>query len=123
MSENSSGSGLGCLAPAVGIAGLIATFMLGPIDLGRSVYNGIIGDTPVLKEQLTDYVRRDIKKRNPSWTESQIEGALARELDYSFELNPKVNPQKVSIEYLWDSAEDHARSGFQRWVWTCQNDY
>jgi hypothetical protein len=58
--KTSSRRELGCLAPAVGIAGLVATLMLGPIDLGRSVYNQIIGDTPILKRELLDYSRRDI---------------------------------------------------------------
>src|SRR3989344_6031642 len=52
---------LGCLGPAVGIAGLVATFALGPIDLGRSVYNQIIGDTPVLKQELLNYVKRNYR--------------------------------------------------------------
>ncbi len=64
-SSGSSSSGLGCLAPMVGIASLVATFALGPTDLGRSVYNQIIGDTPVLKRQLVEYCRRDMMSTHP----------------------------------------------------------
>jgi hypothetical protein len=120
MSENSGssgGSGLGCLAPAVGIASLVATLMLGPVDLGRSVYNGITGDTPVLKEQLLDYSRRDIKRKNPNYTNQQAEVALADELHYKFNGSTEINPQKVSVERLWDASEDHARTWYERWVW------
>ena len=119
MSENSvprRGSGLGCLAPAVGIAGLVATLMLGPIDLGRSVYNGIIVDTPVLKQQLLDSSRRDISRKNPNYSGAQVEKILADELNYRLD-GEKINPQTISVEKLWDSSEDHARSWYQRWVW------
>ena len=52
--ESSRGIRLGCLGPAVGIAGIMATFIMGPVDLSRSVYNQIVGDTPVLKRELVD---------------------------------------------------------------------
>jgi len=120
MSENSGSSGgsrLGWLAHAVGIAGLVATLMLGPIDLGRSVYNGIIGDTPVLKEQLLDYSRRDVRRKNPNYTDKHVEGELANELHYRLNGSSEINPQKVSIERLWDASEDHARTWYERWVW------
>lgn len=107
---------LGLLAPAVGIAGLVATLALGPIDLGRSVYNQLIGDTPVLKRELLGYTRRDIQSRNPDYAAQQVESKLAKELSYKLE-GDKINPQDVSIEKLWDASEDHARSGYQRWVW------
>ena len=29
----------------------------------------------------------------------------------------KVDPQAISIHALWDASEDHARSGFKRWIW------
>jgi len=111
-----SSNPLGCLAPAVGIAGLVATLALGPVDLGRSVYNQIIGDTPILKRELLDYTRRDILRSNPNYTAQQVEGSLANELGYKFE-GDKIDPQNVSIEKLWDASEDHARSWYQRWVW------
>ena len=113
MSEN---NGLGCLGPAVGIAGLVATLMLGPVDLGRSVYNGVIGDTPVLKQKLVDYSRRGIKRENPNYSAQEVERALAGELNYRLSIN-NINPQEVSIEKLWDASEDHARSRYERWVW------
>ncbi|PIN73771.1 hypothetical protein COV20_06140 [Candidatus Woesearchaeota archaeon CG10_big_fil_rev_8_21_14_0_10_45_16] len=116
--KESSGSSnpLGCLAPAVGIAGLVATLALGPMDLGRSVYNQIIGDTPILKRELLDYTRRDIQRSNPKYTVQQVEGNLANELGYKLE-GDKIDPQDVSIEKLWDASEDHARSWYQKWVW------
>jgi hypothetical protein len=114
--KTSSSRELGCLAPAVGIAGLVATLMLGPIDLGRSVYNQIIGDTPILKRELLDYSRRDIQSKNRQYTPQQVETALADELGYSLD-GDRIHPLDVSIEELWDASEDHARSLYQRWVW------
>ena len=119
MSEEKSSSRsnpLGWLAPAVGIAGLVATFTLGPIDLGRSVYNQIIGDTPILKRELLDYTRRDIQRKNPNYNAQQVEKDLASELGYRLD-GDKIDPQDVSIERLWDASEDHARSWYERWVW------
>ena len=119
MSEEKSSSKsnpLGCLAPAVGIAGLVATFALGPIDIGRSVYNQIIGDTQILKRELLDYTRRDIQRNPRYYTAQQVERDLANELGYRL-YGDKIDPQDVSIEKLWDASEDHARSWYQRWVW------
>ncbi len=119
-SSNKGSSGLGCLSPAIGIAGLVATFALGPVDLGRSVYNQIIGDTPVLKRELLDYSRRDIHRKNPNYSLQQVETALASELGYNLGAViqvDKINPQDVSIETLWDNSEEHARSMYQRVVW------
>jgi hypothetical protein len=114
--NSSRGSELGCLAPMVGIAGLVATLMLGPIDLGRSVYNGVIGDTPVLKQQLVDYSRRDIKRKNPNYSAQEVDRTLSNELNYRLN-DDKINVQEVSVEKLWDASEDHARNWYERWVW------
>lgn len=120
MSENQSGgsssSGLGCLAPLVGIAGLVATFALGPIDLGRTVYNLIIGDTSTIKKELVDYSRRDLVKECPSYDLLTIERILAHEFKYKLE-GDKINPSDISMVKLWDASEDHAQSGYQGWVW------
>jgi hypothetical protein len=99
MSENNNagGSGIGCLGPFVGIAGLVAFIGLGPIDLGRSIYNQIIGDTPVLKRQLLDYSRRDIQRNSPNYTQLEVEKKLANELNYEL-TEERIDPQKVSIE-------------------------
>jgi len=105
-------SGLGCLGPFVGIAGLVATLSLGPIDLGRSVYNQLIGDTPVLKQQLINYCKRH----------SGDEAVLADTLGYRLGAEENINPQKVSIEALWDAAEVFAPSVYQQWVWTSLED-
>ena len=118
--DSSSGNGLGYFLGSVGIAGIVATFMLGPIDLARSVYNGIIGDTPVLKEQLLDYIRRDIRRKNLG---ENPEKDLANKIGvYNLDSNGRIDPQKVSVEKLWDAAEDHARSEYQRWIWTSLDD-
>ena len=120
---SSNSSPLGCLGPLVGIAGLVATFALGPIDLGRSVYNQIIGDTPILKRELLDYSRRDIQRKHLGYSALEIEAELANELchtGYTLEINvdkDKIDPQEISIEKLWDASEDHARSQYQRWIW------
>ncbi len=115
---------LGCLGPAVGIAGFVATFALGPIDLGRSVYNQIIGDTSILKRELLDYSRRDIQIKNQKWNNQQVESLLADELGHPlYQLKEeKINPQDISIEKLWDASEEHARSFYQRWVWPFLNE-
>jgi len=121
MGKDSNGSGLGCLAIPVGLAGLVASFSLGPIDLCRSVYNGIVGDTPVLKEQLVDYVRRDIARRNHSLAPADVESRMAIELNYVGKLpetgEVRLDSGKISIETLWNASEDHARSWYQRWIW------
>jgi len=100
----------------VGIASLVATFALGPTDLGRSVYNQIIGDTPVLKRQLVEYCRRDMMSTHPWEPASSIERRLGNELRYHFQnAGPEsetlgIDPNQVSIETLWDASEDHAQS-------------
>ena len=115
--SSSGGSGIGCL---------------GPVDLGRSVYNGIIGDTPVLKQQLVDYSKRDIKKLNPNYSFQEVETTLSNELNYRLKHHTMdllevettldnndsgINPQEVSIEKLWDASENHSKSWYKRWVW------
>ena len=112
MSED----GLGCLATTIGIAGLVATFALGPIDLGRSVYNQIVGDTPVLKRQLLDYSRSGIQRENPGYSTQEIENKLRKELGHKLD-GEVINPQDVEIGKLWDASEDHARSFYERFVW------
>ena len=110
------GRGLSILYSMAGIAAIVEVLRLGPIDLGRTVYNQIIGDTPVIKRQLVDYCRRDIQRRNPNYTTEQVDRELANELEYRLE-DGRINSQAVSIERLWDASEDHAKSWYQRWVW------
>ncbi|MBW3015551.1 hypothetical protein KY330_03955 [Candidatus Woesearchaeota archaeon] len=116
-SGSGSNDGLGCfLSTAVGIAGLVATLSLGPIDFTRTVYNQIIGDTPVIKRQLVDYVR----KNTPHYSTMQAlkaEYALAKEMKAEVR-DGRINPDSVSIETLWDLAEDYAKSSRDRWWWT-----
>ena len=111
-----------CLTVPVFIAGIVATFALGPIDLCRSVYNQIIGDTPVLKRRLTNYVRRGISKEHSGYELQKVEELLAYELNISISENGKVDPNQASIENLWDASEDNARSLYQRWVWPSLNE-
>ena len=85
-----------------GITALVGTFTLGPIDLERTIYNWVIGDIPVIKSKLVDYVRegvkREIEKYNSKFTPGQVEDRLAQEL-YLPPPNEgeKVNPQDASI--------------------------
>lgn len=106
-----------------GLAFLIGTFALGPIDFPRTVYNTFVGDTPLIKNRLTAYVREGIKRENLALKNSEIEQMLASELRVNLE-NGDVNPQNVAMERLWDASEDYAKSEYQRWVWpTLDNDY
>ncbi len=105
-----------CLA--VGIAGLFALLSskLGPIDFGRSAYNGIIGNVPILKQQLLDYSRSDVKLKNPRYSSRDVDKTLANELNYVL-TDGKINPQEVSIEQLWVSCENHSQNWYERWFW------
>ena len=110
MGENSlrwSGS-------AVGIAGIVATFAIGPIDCARSVYNLSIGDTAVMKNELVDYVRRGIAVRKGS---PIVEEELSIVLRTNYTPTQSIDPQRVSTEVLWDASEDYAQSTWERWVW------
>lgn len=117
--DNSSGggSGLGCLGFFASIAGLVATFSLGPIDFGRAVYNQVVGDTPVIKRQLTDYVRSGIAREYPDKTTQQLEQKLSNELKTPISKDGKVDPMQVSSTNLWDASEDYAKSWYQRFIW------
>src|SRR3989344_6376280 len=125
MSEERSSineGGVGCfLSLALGLSGLVATCMLGPIDLTRTVYNQVVGDTPILKKDLVNYIRRDIRTKNPNFTSEQAEAVLINEIEYNkfsygFE-DGQINPLYTETGKLWDASEKHARSGYQRWVW------
>ena len=127
MSENNNNvsDGLGCVLSAlVGLTGLVTVFTLGPIDLGRTVYNQIVGDTPVIKRQLTAYVRSGIIKEHPKYDSIELERRLAQELEIPLvNEGEKVNPQDVGIGTLWDASEDYAKSWWQGWVWPSISDY
>ena len=108
----------------LGTAFIIGTFTLGPIDLPRTVYNMLIGDTPLIKSRLTGYVREGIKRKYPALDSSEVEQRLARELDVRLENDGVVDPQGASMEELWDRSEDYPLSGYGRWVWpSLKNDY
>lgn len=107
---------------AVGITALIGVLRLGPLDLGRTVYNQIIGDMPVLKRQLVDTFRNNYALREVGVLiineeiQLGVERGLALLLAAELRDN-KVDPQTASIEKLWDVAEDYAPSFYGRWVW------
>ncbi|MBI4147922.1 hypothetical protein HY490_01395 [Candidatus Woesearchaeota archaeon] len=103
---------VGCLASLAGIAGIaVASAIMGPVDLGRTVYNQLIGDTPLLKREIVNYCRKDTN-----------EASLANELGYHLSEGEQINPQDVDISTLWDASEEHAPSLYQRWVWTSLED-
>ena len=98
---------VGCLASFAAIAGIaVASAIMGPIDLTRTVYNQLTGDTPLLKRELLDYSRKDTN-----------ETTLAAELGYRLPEGEHINPQQVGIDELWDTAEDHAQGLYDQWVW------
>ena len=99
----------------VALAGSIATFTLGPIDLARTAYNFSIGDAPVMKLELGDYVRRNLAVRAGN---DNVEDNLAATLGTTYTPGEKVDLQKVSTEVLWDASEDYAPSTFERWFWS-----
>ena len=94
---------------------------MGPIDLARSTYNQIIGDTPVIKTELVEYARKGIRTENPDWSEEGVEAELARELGVKVGKNG-INPLEASILNLWDASEDYANSFWQQWIWADLDD-
>ncbi len=87
------------------------------------MYNQIVGDTPVLKAQLTNYVRESIAQKNPQLKAGEVESHLAYTLlrTHAPENGRRVDPNQVSIEDLWDASEEHARSWYEKWVWPSVN--
>ena len=104
---------------ASGLGLLIGSVDLGPIDLCRTIYNNIIGETPILKEQLANYCRRMIVENlgASSSKSRQIDDKITE----MFYVRP-VDPSKISISELWDASEDLAPSFYQRWVWPSLKD-
>lgn len=118
--DSNSGPSPGCISVFIGIPLIIASFSLDPIDLCRSIYNGLIGDTPILKKELLDYVRKNYRK-NEEYTPKQRESNIANLLNYNLNEGERIDPQQVSVERLWDAAEDYSESFYQRWFWTSLN--
>lgn len=144
--KKTGGSGGGSVAGAfVGACALVASFSLGPVDLMRSAYNQVIGDTPVIKSRLVDYCREGIKIKQPYLCEGQIELSLeselelnpnanvedikskicddyieqylASELNVNLNENGKINPLEASISDLWDASEDYAHADKNIKMW------
>ncbi len=108
--------GGGCLYTGVLVAGIVATLSLGPIDFMRTLYNQLIGDTPVVKQKLVNYVRAGIARKNSSLSPSDLEFKTAQALNVELK-GEKVDPQQCASEKLWDASEDYAHSPWQRYVW------
>ena len=142
----SPSDGVGCvLSSALGLVGLVSLFALGPMDLCRTVYNQVIGDMPIVKRKLVDYVREDMsryvgsnidyetlgidenaedfdetkaKKMINEARKKSIELKLSQELCAPIGEDGKVDYNQASTTTLYDAAEDHAKNWWQRWVWT-----
>ncbi len=117
--DNNSGSSspFGCVGTGLGLAALVGFFTLGPMDLARTSYNAVVGDIPPIREKVLTYCREGIKREKTGYSEAQVEAILANELNYDLNEGERINAQKVEMGDLWDSAEDHAPSFWQRWVW------
>ncbi len=99
---------------AVAGFGLLGVLNLGPIDFARTMYNQAIGDMPVLKSELTDYVRGGIQMKNPTLSAEVIEADVSRKLMYKGRKEgEKVDPSQVSIKKLWDVAEEYPRTDWE----------
>jgi len=134
---SNEGCGLGCVNGCalitwgvVAAAGaLAASLLLGPVDFGRSVYNEMIGDTPVLKRQLTNYCRQGITRYYEDQTGSaetdpeQIERVLAREVGAVYREGKKVDPTEAGTNRLWNCSEDYAKGFYDQWIWTKLSKY
>ncbi len=102
---------------------LLGSLFMGPIDLTRSVYNSVIGDSTGLKAELTSYVRRDIARKNATYTPQQVEQTLALELFYLGPFDERgVDSNKMNLHRLWDASESHARSLYQQFIWPSLTD-
>ncbi len=106
----------------LGIVLSIGTYLLGPVDLGRTLYNTALGDTPIFKKELLDFSRRDLQRQNPSFNPQRIDNILSYEFNYDLKKEETIDPQKVSTRKLLDASEVHARSWYQKWIWTDLDD-
>jgi hypothetical protein len=121
------GNGRGCLLGVVGTAAMCTTLMLGPIDFSRTVYNNLIGDMPVLKRQLVDYVRAGVYEYHANTlpgrtaehlSDRALEAYTAQALATEVRPDGRIDPQAVSTHRLWDAAEEYATSAYDCYVWT-----
>ena len=115
--KNSSSSSLPHLPIGIALASLIGFFTLGPIDFPRTAYNAVVGDVPLIRSELVDYSRRNIKRENPNYGREQVEKTLARDLNYDLKEGVEVDPQKVRMMELWDASEKHTSNWYHRGVW------
>ena len=96
-------------------------FTVGPIDAYRTIYNSIIGDVPVLKMELLNYSRVQIKNQYQKISDNLIEAILAERLQLSITKGNKIATEDVSIIELWDLVEIYPKSWKDRWIWTSLN--
>ncbi len=106
----------GCLYALTSVSLLGMTLSFGPLDLGRTLYNQLIGDMPVLKKKLVDFARRDVYRVNPDISPENVESILAKELR-SFTGKAEINPNEIPISDLWDLQENRSRTFKDQWVW------
>ena len=129
--ERSSGSGLGCfssvfvlmvfyivLSVAFGASFIVACFQLGPFDAFNTISYECMGEMPLAKKRIIEYCRTSIKEKNPDLTIEQINKQIADELGIELIAGKYINPQKISSIKLWDLAEDHAQTLYDRWIAT-----
>lgn len=101
------------------IAGLTLACMFGPIDMVRTVYNKATGNSPALKNELVNHLRKSIRRKNPELSKEAIESQLAINLGYKDFDGCKVEPLYADITQLWDAVEnDYSNSWWDRWIWT-----
>ena len=110
--SHSNGGAVGALLLVLVI---VASFAMGPIDLCRTVYNQMIGDTAILKTELVDHVRARIMQETPGLKAKQADLAVARDLDLA--LGKKIDPQEIGTAVLWAGVEKHARGWKEKWLW------
>ncbi len=97
------------------LAFTIGTFLYGPIDLPRAVYNAFTGDTPVIKRELGNYITANERLQNPGLEKSKFVKDISNELQIPI-VNGEINFQDAALDNLFDAAEERA-DFFDNWVW------
>ena len=111
--NKSSGRGFGCL----GMLLLLLTLATGPIDSCRTVYNFMLGDIPIIKNQILNYSRVQIQEQYPNLDSELVEETLASRLQLSIGKGDEISSDMVSIFELWSLVEVYPRSWKDRWIW------
>ena len=112
---------LSWIPSAMSVAFLIGAFQYGPTDLWRAVYNGITGDTPVLKRQIGNYIVCKENEKHPLTINGELESKLSNELNIPL-VDGKLDFRQAALDDLFDASE--RRSGtFDSYVWLRLDDY